>query len=320
MSDVLFFRQSTYAVNTKRTYRTHQRAYTKFCELMQCPLVPASNTFLCMYAAYLARFLLPQSVCVYINFVGLLHKELGLPNPLTDNWVLSTVLNGIKRVLGTPPKPRLPITVDLLLGIKSRLNLNSSRHASFWAICLVSFFGLFRKSHLLPVSTQSFDPKKLFTRADFSLHHSCLLITVRWSKTIQLGQRTIAIPLIANPSSPLCPVTAVKQAFSLTQKCLPHFQALCWYDSSLFKNSVFTYKSFMTCMKQCLTELGVTPDRYGTHSFRRGGATFALEAGVSLDTISLLGDWKSDAMFLYLNMPLSSRMSAQRIMASFLLQ
>ena len=74
----------------------------------------------------------------------------------------------------------------------------------------------------------------------------------------------------------------------------------------------------MTCMKQTLTELGVNPEQYGTHSFRRGGATFALEAGVSLDTISLLGDWKSDAMFLYLNMPLSSRLSAQHTMASFL--
>ena len=318
MSDVLFFRQATYAHNTKRTYRTHQRAYTKFCELMKVPLVPASSTLLCMYAAYLARFLLPRSVCLYLNFVGLLHKEFGFINPLSDNWALSTVLTGIKRVLGTPPKPRLPISIDLLRGIRSRLNLNSSRHASFWAICLVSFFGLFRKSHLLPVSAHTFNPKQLFTRADFSLFSSYILINVRWSKTIQLGQRIITIPLVAIPSSPLCPVSAVKHAFSLSPSCPPEFQAFCWHDSSLFKASVFTYKSFMTCMRQCLTELGIKPDQYGSHSFRRGGATFALEAGVALDTISLLGDWKSDAMFLYLNMPLSSRISAQQTMASYI--
>ena len=69
-------------------------------------------------------------------------------------------------------------------------------------------------------------------------------------------------------------------------------------------------------MKQVLSQIGISPDRYGSHSFRRGGATYALEAGVPLDTISLLRDWKSDAMFLYLHMPLSQRIQAQRTMSS----
>lgn len=71
-------------------------------------------------------------------------------------------------------------------------------------------------------------------------------------------------------------------------------------------------------MKQVLLELGIPASQYGTHSFRRGGATFALEAGVSLDVISLLGDWKSDAMYLYLHMPLAQRVSAQQVIASHL--
>ena len=120
--------------------------------MLNISVAPATTTYLCMYAAYLARFLLPQSVCLYINFVGLLHKEMGLPNPLSDNWVVSTVLRGIKRTLGVPPTPKLPITIPMLLGIRSRLILNNSKHASFWAICLVAFFGLFRKAHLLPDS------------------------------------------------------------------------------------------------------------------------------------------------------------------------
>ena len=129
-----------------------QKAYQRFCELLGTSLVPVSTVTLCLYAAYLARFLLPQSVCQYLNYVGLLHREMGYINPLSDNWVLTSVLRGIKRTLGKPPKPRLPITIPLLIGIRSRLNLNSSKHASFWAICLVAFFGLFRKAHLLPDS------------------------------------------------------------------------------------------------------------------------------------------------------------------------
>ena len=117
-----------------------------------------STVHLCMYAAYLARFLLPQSVCIYINFVGIFHRDQGLPNPLTDNWTLSTVLKGIKRTLGSPPLPRLPMTTDILLRIRGLLNLMDSKHASFWAVCLVSFFGFFRKSHLLPSSVSDFSP------------------------------------------------------------------------------------------------------------------------------------------------------------------
>ena len=67
----------------------------------------------------------------------------------------------------------------------------------------------------------------------------------------------------------------------------------------------------MSFMKQILVELGLPSNQYGTHSFRRGGTSFALQAGVPLDVISLMGDWKSDAMNLYLHMPLSQRISTQ---------
>lgn len=317
--DVVLFRQATYAENTKKSYRTHRKAYECFCSQMSSPLVPASTDFLCLYIAHLARFLLPQSVCMYLNFVGLLHLEMGYANPLTNNWTLSTVLKGMKRMLGVPAKPRLPITTALLLfGIRSRLNLNCSFHASFWAVCLVSFFGLFRKSHLLPASSTIFNPLKQLVRSDFTFHDDHILVLVRWSKTIQLGQRTITVPLVAIPSSPLCPVRAILHAFSLTPGVLPDAQAFCWRKSSMLPNTVLTYRTFMSFMKKVLTELGCSTSQYGTHSFRRGGATFALEAGVPLDVISLLGDWKSDSMFLYLHMPLAQRFSAQRLMASHL--
>ena len=54
----------------------------------------------------------------------------------------------------------------------------------------------------------------------------------------------------------------------------------------------------MACLKAYLSRSGLPPEQYGSHSFRRGGATFALEAGVPLDSIAVMGDWKSDAMYL----------------------
>ncbi|XP_066921328.1 uncharacterized protein [Clytia hemisphaerica] len=245
---------------------------------------PAKCVHLCMYAAYLARFLLPQSVCIYLNIVGLLHREMGFPNPLLDNFFLSSVLKGIKRSKGVPPVPKLPITVEILSFIHSQLNLRDSKQASFWALCLVSFFGLFRKSHLLPVSQKDFSPDTFLTRDDFTFLDSEIHI----------------------------------RALSLTPGALPCDQAFCWRDSYLGANRVFVYRDFMYILQAHLSRSGLSHRQYGSHSFRRGGATFALEAGVPLDSIAVMGDWKSDAMYLYLHMPLSQRLHAQHSISSYI--
>ena len=236
----MFYREATYSQNTQKAYRTHRKTFLRFCVLMDISPVPISTVHLCMYAAYLARFLLPTSITGYLNFIGIYHRELGFDNPLLDNWTLSTVLRGIKRTKGVPPSPKLPMTVDILLFIPSQLHLSDSKHASFWAICLVSFFGLFRKSHLLPISPRDFNPGTFLTHSDFTFSGSNLLIRVRWSKTIQFGQRTVTVPLIAMPSSRLCPVTAVMHAFSLTPHTPTSYQALCWRDSYYGSSRVFT--------------------------------------------------------------------------------
>ena len=235
------------------------------------PLVPAPTDVLCLYAAYLARFLLPQSVYCYIRFVGILHLEHGFSNPLTDNWVISTVLKGIRRVYGVPARPRLPMTVSLLCNIRSHLNLNCSKHASFWAICLTMFFGLFRKSHLLVESSPKFNSKQQFTRADFTQDTYGYLLAVRWSKTIQMGQRIVFIPLLPFPQHPLCPVTAISQALFLSPAAHSGSQAFCYQDGPLLV-SRFTYKAFMNLLRSTLLKSGVCPSDYGTLSFRRGGA------------------------------------------------
>ena len=306
-----------FAANTKKSYRTHHRTYESFCRMLDLPLVPASTNNLCLYAAFLARFLLPQSVYIYIHYVGILHLEHDFLDPLSNNWVLKSVLKGIRRVFGVPACPRLPITIDLLFGIRARLNLNCSKHASFWAICLTMFFGFFRKSHLLVESSIKFNALQQFTRADFTRDAFGYILTVRWSKTIQMGQRIVKIPLIPFSCRQLCPVVAISHAFFLSPATPPGSQAFCYQENS-GRVLCFTYKAFMDLLQNILCKLGATPSSFGTHSFRPGGASFALEAGVPLDVISIMGDWKSDAVYLYLYLPVSQRVSAQQKLATYL--
>jgi hypothetical protein len=48
--------------------------------------------------------------------------------------------------------------------------------------------------------------------------------------------------------------------------------------------------------------IGENPDEFSTHSFRRGGASWAFTAEVPTELIQLYGDWRSDAYKKYLKL------------------
>ena len=319
IEEIAFFRNQTFAPSTKKTYSTHRDTYLRFCQSMNLPSVPASTHGICLYAAYLARTLKFSSIKQYLGIIGLMHKEFGLDNTLIGNWQLSSLLTGVKRVHGNAPKQKLPINFDILRGIHSQLDLTYSVDAAFWAICLVAFFGMFRKSHLLISKVGSFDPGKQLTKADFSFFPGGALIRVRWSKTIQFREKVVQIPLIAAPGSLFCPVAAISRAFSFIPNISSDTQAFQWIHSSL-KIRPFTYGFFMAKLRTCLTKCGLHGMDFGSHSFRRGGASLAFQAGLPLAIIKILGDWKSNAVLLYLTVPLDIRIKATTLLSQYIPQ
>ena len=50
----------------------------------------------------------------------------------------------------------------------------------------------------------------------------------------------------------------------------------------------------MNKLHDALNASGLPDKEYGTHSFRRGGASYAFQAGIPLELIKILGDWKSN--------------------------
>ena len=95
MANVQFYQQYTFSSSTIKTYGSYFRAYNRFCALPGMALVSALTGTLGMFVAFLASFLLALSVCLCFNFVGLLRKEHVLPNPLVNNWLISSVIRGI---------------------------------------------------------------------------------------------------------------------------------------------------------------------------------------------------------------------------------
>ena len=249
--------------------------------------VPASEQTIAQYAAYLARRLKPSSVKQYLNIIRILHLECGHPHPFKDSWYVKTTLTGIEKAKGCVVHRKTPVTPDILLLIKRGLNLSCVEDCVFWAACLVLFFGLLRKSNLFQ-DNGDFDASKQLTRDCFlETEQSTVTVHVKWSKTLQCREKILTISLPLLPDHPLCPVTAVVAMFRSLGPAPPKSQAF------PMKGSRFN--------KRLRALTADAAGDFSSHSFRRGGATWALSCGVPGEIVKLLGDWKSAAYLVYLD-------------------
>ena len=298
----MYYRSQVFAVNTKKSYKSFQSSYCKFCIHMGYKPVPISSVNLCRYVAHIAQRLSVNSIPRYLSVIKLLHLELGYQDPLKDNWLLQSLLKGIKRHKGSATHQKLPITPFILSQIYTQLNFISPSDVVFWGICLTMFFGFFRKANVLP---QSFDPSIHLRRMDFKLFGWGLLVKVRHSKTIQFQDRILEVPLVKIPNSTLCPVKALLHVFLLTHNSPSMGPVFTLPQKGFFVP--FQPRHFVSKLKTILQSLGYPSNSYSGHSFRRGAATWALSVGVPSDLIQLLGDWKSESYKSYLGLNINQK-------------
>ena len=110
----------------------------------------------------------------------------------------------------------------------------------------------------------------------------------------------------------LCPVSALKRHLSnLTQDIeAPLFTV---HTPTGFKP--VTGYHFAKFLKSCIVNIGLDPTQYSPHSFRRGGAALAFNAGASPVFIKFLGDWSSDAYMVYLVLNTTQRLNVATTLA-----
>ena len=205
------------------------------------------------------------------------------------------------------------MTPKILERIHDQLDLDSPVQATMWCLCLCSFFSLARKSNLVPSSPHTFDKSKQLCRSDVQVGSNGLLITFRWSKTIQLGQRRIQIPIMAMPNSKLCLHRAYLRMIDMVpgQPADPAFILPC---SSKVKP--VSYKLFQKFIKSSVEYIGLDPSKFSSRSFRRGGANLAFRANVPSELIKVQGDWASQAYLQYLDFTLDQRLMVSQLMCT----
>lgn len=273
---------------------------------------------------FLARTLSATSIPCYLNVVCILHLQHGFNNPLQEplfKFQKDLLMRGVKRINSNAVRQKLPITPDILRKLHGQLDLiTNSLDATFWAACVIAFFSFFRKSNLLVQSESAFDPQKHLRACDIRIFAWGLLLVVRCSKTIQYRNRTLMVPVPRIAGSTLCPHVAITNAFKLAgiSSYDKHLLSPAFMYSLKGNLKVLTFATFTSKLKQTLDKCGFNSNLYSGHSFRRGGATFALSCGVPAHYIKLQGDWLSDAYERYLDTSLQYKMTAINMMSKSL--
>jgi hypothetical protein len=114
---------------------------------------------------------------------------------------INFTFRGISRLKCHSVKQAEPITPLLLY-------INAFQESSILVLISFCLFLLARKSNLVPTFFKDLSNHKCVLRSDVSHFNDNLIVTLNWTKTIQVGERMLQTPLLGLPGSCLCPVSA----------------------------------------------------------------------------------------------------------------
>ena len=132
------------AQSTRRTYQTGVRALQQFCTQYAIAAFPASPLTLRYFCYYMACQVSYKTIKVYLADIHLEHLERGLEDPTKDE-LLHLLCTGIKRSQGVRIHTRLPITINVLQTLKSKLchdpSFSPLEKRLLWAAFTLAIYG-----------------------------------------------------------------------------------------------------------------------------------------------------------------------------------
>lgn len=290
---------------TRATYSAGWKKFTTFCAETHITSMPASEHTLLLFATLMAASHISHgTIKVYLSAVRHMHIMSGLHEYFSQQLTprLQLALIGIKRsqAATSPPRTRLPITLQLMHNIKGLLSQQPSSYDNImlWATCCMAFFGFLRVSEFTVPNQGDYDESTHLSLNDISIDNRCnprlVKVHIKQAKTDPFRQG-VDIYLGAT-DNPICPVSGI----------LPYLAVRGTQPGPLFITNDGKYLTrllFSTRIDALLESLHVDTSQYNTHSFRIGAATTAAQAHIPETHIKTLGRWRSDAYQRYIKMP-----------------
>lgn len=260
-----FFEQTT-AANTVKSYQSDWRAFDAWCTEHGLVALPATpEVVACYLTACAMRGLKVTTIRRHLAAINAEHRAHGMESP-TRSTVVTGVMRGMQRTLGTPPQPMDALLTEDIQQMVAMLpaTLLGMRDA---ALLLIGFAGAFRRSELVALEVD-----------DLQLRSEGYLIRIRRSKTDQQGRgRWVGIPYGDHPTT--CPVLALQRwlaASTITEGAVFHGVN----RHGQLASTRLSKRAIADIVKRAAKTGGLDPSRYSGHSLRSGHCTSAARAGV----------------------------------------
>ena len=298
---MLSTQKSAYSSGTFRNLICQWKSFFRFVRKYSIHSWPVSEHEVALYAQFLSySFKSAKAVRNYLSGLKTLHVLTKVKSPDLKDPEIRITIKALEKKMAREIKRAQPLTPEILMDLLTFLDLNEHADFVFWVILLIGFFGMLRKSNLMPDKLKDFDPIKHLTRGHVTFQEGLAILKVTWAKNLQCRERLLEIPLFPIEGSPLCPVTVLRALLANKGK----------RKDPLFGHNgkvLFTYSRFQRKFRKLLRKAGYNEKAFSSHSMRRGSATFTFWCRVPDTLIQVHGDWASDAFKRYLQFPLEVR-------------
>ena len=275
-----------YAKGSRENVISHLRQLSMFCVAFKETFLPVSRYALLGFIELMSRTVGYDHIQHMLGSIKFLHDFTGHSYP-GESFEFQVLLRGLKRKLAKPPKQALPITPEMLILMYAFVNISQPAQLAHWTSFVFALRFLYRKSSIAPTSLRAFDARIGLSRGKAVLSHGVVLI-------YQITQRHKLV------------------SENYVQSTDPAFS---FYENGTLK--CVTHRSFTQFLKSLLVKIGLDPNDWTGHSFRRGGASLLYRLGCDPLTIQACGDWASDTFLRYLEVNFDRLWAAQLAMASF---
>lgn len=289
--------QSALADATLKRYSGAIKRFISFCDnerIPECLRFPTDEFVLCAFAASsLGRHAgsTPRARLSALKAWHMAHN-VEWKGSARLRYVLNGIQNSAPDHSRRPPRP--PINSRMLVQLVENLDLNSPSDAAIAACAVAAFWGQCRLGELLPRSPSLATSLSPFpTRSDFKRSirnpQACLL-HLPTTKTHRQGQDVVLV----DQQMPVNPISLLKNHIRVND-ITPNM-----YIFSFRTNDGHTPLAKPLFLQRCnaiWATLGYP--RTTGHSFRIGGTTELLVAGVSPDVVKATGRWSSESFLRY---------------------
>lgn len=297
---------SNYAYNFKRFVQW----CSKYAEIKS--VLPANELYVSLYLQHLMQSKKHYST-VEAAFYSIrwAHNLARVVDPC-QSTVVQSILEAAKRSLNRPVQKKVPIDEDAMIKLYNfYCDRETVKDYRILALCFLSYFGFLRYNELCHIK-----------RSDVDFRDNYIDIFIPKAKTdcYHKGNHVF----IAKSDSCMCPVKILIKYLNMANIDENSDMYIFRPVNFCKKSQKFTLRKGNTCIsytrareliKEALALLGFDAKKFGTHSFRSGGATSAAKQNVPDRLFKMHGRWKSEsAKDGYVSESLHKRLSVSKML------